>query len=186
VAALFNDGSSNSWYRAKILEKTANGKAKVLFVDHGNVATVSPATHLRPLDMSLTTESIPAVAKEAQLALIKVRPLDEDDGLDAARMFQGAAWGKDLKALLHGETDGKVVVTLYEGDVDAPSINENLTAAGLARIGKKYEIYDLLDRMGNSDSLGKLVKDLQAAQESARTSRKGMWIYGEIPEEDEE
>mmetsp|Transcript_22606 Transcript_22606/g.45221 ORF Transcript_22606/g.45221 Transcript_22606/m.45221 type:complete len:138 (+) Transcript_22606:3-416(+) len=132
------------------------------------------------------TDRIPAVAKEAQLALAKVRPLEQDDGIDAARMFQGMAWGKDLKARLHGEIEGKVLVTLYDTDVDSPSINEKLTEEGLARIGKRHEVFEVLDRMGNSDSLGKLVKDLKEAQEKARKSRKGMWIYGEIPEEDEE
>lgn len=39
VAALFNDGNGKSWYRAKILERRI-GTAKVLFIDHGNVASV--------------------------------------------------------------------------------------------------------------------------------------------------
>eukprot|EP00584_Thalassiosira_punctigera_P025503 CAMPEP_0172550356 /NCGR_PEP_ID=MMETSP1067-20121228/28987_1 /TAXON_ID=265564 ORGANISM="Thalassiosira punctigera, Strain Tpunct2005C2" /NCGR_SAMPLE_ID=MMETSP1067 /ASSEMBLY_ACC=CAM_ASM_000444 /LENGTH=940 /DNA_ID=CAMNT_0013337919 /DNA_START=54 /DNA_END=2876 /DNA_ORIENTATION=+ len=186
VAALFNDGSSNSWYRAKVVEKTDKGKVKVLFVDHGNVAAVSAATHLRPLDMTLGTDQIPAVAKEAVLALTKVRPLEQDDGIDAARMFQGMAWGKDLKARVHGEAEGQVLVTLYDGDMDSPSINEKLTREGLARVGRRDETYASLDRMGNSDSLAKLMKDLKKAQDKARSTRKGMWIYGEIPEEDED
>ncbi len=181
VAALFNDGSSNSWYRAKIIEKTGKGKVKVLFVDHGNVADVFPATHLRPLDVALGVDQIPAVAKEAILALVKVRSLEEDDGIDAARTFQSMAWGKDLKARLHGETDGKAIVTLYDSDLESLSINEKLTSEGLARLGKRDEIYT-----GNSDSLVKLVKDLRIAQDKARSSRKGMWIYGEIPEEDDD
>eukprot|EP00577_Skeletonema_sp_RCC1716_P002625 CAMPEP_0113438738 /NCGR_PEP_ID=MMETSP0013_2-20120614/38104_1 /TAXON_ID=2843 ORGANISM="Skeletonema costatum, Strain 1716" /NCGR_SAMPLE_ID=MMETSP0013_2 /ASSEMBLY_ACC=CAM_ASM_000158 /LENGTH=930 /DNA_ID=CAMNT_0000329469 /DNA_START=47 /DNA_END=2839 /DNA_ORIENTATION=- /assembly_acc=CAM_ASM_000158 len=186
VAALFDDGASNSWYRAKVLEKTDKGKVRVLFIDHGNEAVVSPASHLRPLDMSLGTDQIPAVAKEGKLVFSKVRPIEEDDGIDAARMFQGMAWGKDLKARLHGEAEGQVLVTLYEADTDSPSINEKLVSEGLARIGKRYEVYDIVNRMGNSDSLGKLAKDLEAAQNSARKSRKGMWVYGEIPEEDED
>jgi staphylococcal nuclease domain-containing protein 1 len=181
VAALFNDGSSTSWYRAKVIDKTDNGKVKVLFVDHGNVATVSPSTHLRPLDMTLGTDKIPAVAKEAVLALIKVRPLESDDGIDAARMFQSIAWGKDLKARVHGEADGQVLVTLYDSDIESPSINEKLSSEGLARIGKRDETYNTY-----SDSLSNLMKDLKVAQDKARSSRKGMWIYGEIPEEDED
>merc|ERR1712085_173363 len=177
LAALFNDGSINSWYRAKVIEKTDKGKVKVLFIDHGNVADVSPATHLRPLDMTLGTDKIPAAAKEAVLVLTKVRPLDEDDGIDAARMFQELAWGKDLKARVHGEVEGQVLVTLYDSDVDSPSINEQMTAAGLARFGTA-------DRKGSSSSLSKLTKDLKKAQGKARSSRKGIWIYGEIPEED--
>eukprot|EP00571_Detonula_confervacea_P004159 CAMPEP_0172312964 /NCGR_PEP_ID=MMETSP1058-20130122/18897_1 /TAXON_ID=83371 /ORGANISM="Detonula confervacea, Strain CCMP 353" /LENGTH=933 /DNA_ID=CAMNT_0013026533 /DNA_START=30 /DNA_END=2831 /DNA_ORIENTATION=+ len=186
VAALFNDGSSNSWYRAKVIEKTDKGKVKVLFVDHGNVAAVSAATHLRPLDIELGTDKIPAAAKEALLALTKVRPLEADDGIDAARMFQDIAWGKDLKARVHGETDGQVMVTLYDSDTDSPSINEKMTSEGMARVGRRDETYTVLDRMGNSDSLAKLMKNLKAAQDKARSSRKGIWIYGEIPEEDEE
>jgi len=184
LAALFNDGSSNSWYRAKVIETTEKGKIKVLFIDHGNVADVSAATHLRPLDVELGTDKIPAAAKEAILALTKVRPLEEDDGIDAARMFQGMAWGKDLKARVHGETDGQVLVTLYESDADSPSINETLTSSGMARVGNREEMY-ALGRLGKSDSLVKLMKNLQVAQNKAKSSRKGIWIYGEIPEEDE-
>jgi staphylococcal nuclease domain-containing protein 1 len=187
VAALFNDGSSNSWYRAKILEKLPSGKVKVLFIDHGNVAAVKTASQCRPLDVALGIENIPAAAKEAQLAMTKVRDLSDDDGIEAARYFQRTAWGKDIKARLHGESDGKVLVTLYESDVEAPSINENMVAEGFAIImGKKYEIFEVLDRMGNSDSLAKLVKDIKAAQEKAKSGRKGMWVYGEIAEEDED
>ncbi len=181
VAALFNDGTSTSWYRAKIVDKADKGKLKVLFIDHGNVATVSPATHLRPLDMNLGTDKIPAVAKGAVLALIKVRPIEEDDGVDAAHMFQSMAWCKDLKARVHGEVDGQVLVTLYETDTESESINEKLTSEGLARLGKREESYNTY-----SDSLSKLTKDLKAAQDKARSSRKGMWVYGEIPEEDED
>lgn len=186
LAALFNDGSTNSWYRAKVIEKTNKGKVKVLFVDHGNIADVSPASQLRPLDITLGTDKIPAAAKSAVLVLTKVRPLEEDDGIDAARMFQDLTWGKDLKARVHGEAEGQVLVTLYDSDIDSSSVNEQMTAAGLARFGKRDESYSTLDRMGKSGSLSKLMKDLKKAQDKARSSRKGMWIYGEIPEEDED
>ena len=187
VAALFNDGSSNAWYRAEIIEKLANGKVKVLFIDHGNVATVKATSQCRPLAVELGIENIPAAAKDAQLAMTKVRSITDDDGLEAARYFQRAAWGKDLKARLHGESEGKVLVTLYESDTEAPSINEKMVAEGLAIIvGRNYEVYEILDRMGNSDSLAKLVKDIKAAQEKAKSGRKGLWVYGEIAEEDED
>lgn len=43
--------------------------AKVLFLNHGNVANVQIATHLkRPLEMTLGNGRIPAVAEEAILA----------------------------------------------------------------------------------------------------------------------
>merc|ERR1711966_464319 len=64
-------------YRAKVIEKTDKGKVKVLFIDHGNVSDVSPASHLRPLDIDHGTDKIPAAAKSAVLVLTKVRPLEE-------------------------------------------------------------------------------------------------------------
>ena len=113
--------------------------------------------------------------------MIKVRPIEEDDGVDSAHMFQGMAWGKDLKARVHGEVDGQVLVTLYDSDTESQSINEKLTSEGLARLGKRDETYNTY-----SDSLSKLMKDLKAAQDKARSSRKGIWVYGESPEEDED
>jgi endonuclease YncB( thermonuclease family) len=56
-----------------------------------------------------------------------------------------------------------------------------MTGEGLARIGKRDETYNAY-----SDSLSKLMKDLKATQDKARSSRKGIWVYGEIPEEDED
>merc|ERR1712157_187564 len=158
VAALFNDGSSNSWYRAKIIEQTNKGKVKVLFVDHGNVAVISAATQLRPLDMTLGTDQIPAVAKEGVLAMMKVR--------------------------LNGESDGQLLVTLFDADVDSPSVNEKLVSEGLACIPNRNEMI-ALDR-GKNDSLSKLLKELKKAQQKAKKARKGMFVYGEIPEEDED
>lgn len=186
VAALFNDGSASSWFRAKVMETAAKGKVKVLFVDHGNTATVPAATHLRPLDVTLGTDQIPAAAKEAVLVLTKVRPLEDDDGIDAARMFQGTAWGKDLKARFHGEADGKVLVTLYDPADESTSINEKLTSDGLALLVKGEALYSVMDKAGKNDSLAKLMKDLKSAQEKARKSRKGIWIYGEIGDDDPE
>ena len=40
VACMFDDGKGKEWYRAKVLEKKGDG-ARVLYVDHGNVASVS-------------------------------------------------------------------------------------------------------------------------------------------------
>lgn len=184
VGALFNDGSSNSWYRAKIIEHTDKGKVQVLFIDHGNVAVVSAATHLRPLDMALGTDQIPAVAKEGVLAMTKVRSLEDEDGLDAARMFQGIAWGKELKARLNGESDGQLLVTLFDADVDSTSVNEKLVSEGLARIPNRSEMIAM--GRGSNSSLSKLLKELKKAQEKAKKARKGMFVYGEIPEEDED
>merc|ERR1711865_639391 len=103
------DGTWKSWYRAKVVEKAGSNKAKVLFVDHGNLATVPIPTHLRPLDSSLGIDRIPPVAQEATLALTISRPLSDDYGMDAARKLQSLCWGKDLRIRTTGrDENGKM------------------------------------------------------------------------------
>ena len=187
VAALFDDGSGPSWYRAKILERRDKGRVLVLFVDHGNVSVVPVATHLRPLDADLSLERIPAVAKEAQLALTLTRGLDDDEGINAARMLQSLAWDKDLKARLHASVDGKMAVTLLV-DGEDKSINEQLVEAGVARAAKQPAVDELLSLMvaDDNNTVVSLAADLQVAQEAARKSRSGMWRYGDVADEDDD
>lgn len=184
VAALFNDGTGKSWYRAKILERKP-GKAKVLFVDHGNVATLPIATHLRPLDDALSTRRVPPVAKEAVLAAIKTRGLDDDDGLDAARLLQDVAWGRETSARIFCENEGKLVLALYEPE-NPCSINEQLVTEGLARVFKPLEVDALRTKMINSENLSALEGDLRLAEKSARKRHSGMWRYGDVGDDDED
>lgn len=184
VAALFDDGTGKSWYRAKVVERKGPGKVAVLFIDHGNIATVPVSTHLRPLDMSLGTERIPAVAREAVLALVVTRPLSAEEGVDAARFFQGITWGKDLSARVFApDESGKLAVALTLPS-DDETINAKLVSEGLARVAKAEAVSALGSRMADSNSLVKFAADLNVAQEAARKSRAGMWRYGDIGDED--
>lgn len=183
VAALFDDGSGKAWYRAKILGRPERGCVPVLFIDHGNTASVPVATHLRPLDMTLGTDRVPAVAKEAQLALTVTRSLKEDDGLEAAETLQSVAWGKDMTLIVHCEIDGKLQVSLMDGDT---SVNETLVSNGLARVAKPAAVEIMKTRMIDGNSVVKLAADLQVSQEFARKSRTGIWRYGDIGDDDDE
>lgn len=187
VAALFNDGSGKTWYRAKIMERKVGQKVLVLFVDYGNTAVVPVATHLRPLDSALDVVRIPPVAKEAQLALIQVRSVDDDDGVDAARLFSQLGFGKKLAARIHCAIEGKLYVTLLDpADESGSSINEELVSSGLALSAKKEEFDAMSVKVADNNSLVKLSADVAAAQDLARKNRIGMWRYGDIGEEDEE
>jgi staphylococcal nuclease domain-containing protein 1 len=185
VAALFDDGAGKSWYRAKILERQSGAKVTVLFVDHGNVASVPVATHLRPLDMTLGTDRIPPVAKEACLAFTLTRPISDDNGVDAARTFQGLCWGKDLPTRIHGKDDsGKIVTAILTESGE--TVNEQLISAGLARVANGPAVQSIMGRMVDGTAVLKLAADLNVAQEVARKSRSGMWRYGDIGDDDEE
>ena len=183
VAALFDDGTGKLWYRAKILERKAGAKVAVLFLDYGNVATVPIATHLRPLDISLDTARIPAVAKEAVLALTVTRPVSEDEGVEAGRMFQELCWGKDLTVRIHGTDDNGKVATAILTET-GETVNERLISAGLARAAKDTAVVDMTGRMVDGTAVLKLAADLSVAQEVARKTRSGMWRYGDIGDED--
>jgi len=185
VAALFDDGSGKSWYRAKIVEKLSPEKVKIVFIDHGNLATVPVATHLRPLDDSLGPDKIPAVAKEACLALVLSRPLTDDYGIDGARMFQSICWGKDIVTRIHGTDESGKVVTSIVTD-SGETVNTQLVAAGLARVVKSAAAKALASRMVDGSSVMKLAAELNVAQENARRSRSGMWRYGDIGDDDDD
>jgi len=185
VAALFDDGSGKSWYRAKIAERANEGKVKVLFIDHGNLATVPVATHLRPLSEELGTEKIPPAAKEAVLANILTRSLDTDEGHDAASMLQEVAWGKDLSCAMFGpDDDNRLAVTLMDPS-GKETINEEMVAAGMARIVKKPASDALARRMAKGTDVYDLFGKLSKAQERARRSRSGMWRYGDVGDDDD-
>jgi len=185
VAALFDDGTGKSWYRAKIVERQVGSKVVVLFVDHGNVATVTVATHLRPLDPSLGIVQIPPVAQEATLALTLSRPLSDEYGMQAARKLQSLCWGKDLSIRTTGrDENGKMAVAILSGSNDC--VNEALISAGLARVAKPAAVQVLTSNMVDGSAVIKLAADLNVAQEVARKSRAGMWRYGDIGDDDED
>lgn len=185
VAALFDDGTGKSWYRAKILERQGTAKATVLFIDHGNVAILPVPTHLRPLDDSLGTDRVPPVAKEACLALTLTRSISDEYGLEAARTFQALCWGKDVAARILGHDETGKVATVILTDSEE-TVNEKLISAGLARVAKPASAARYARNMANGSSVLKLAADLNVAQEVARKSRSGMWCYGDIGDDDEE
>ena len=185
VAALFDDGTGYSWYRAKVLDVKA-GTATVFFVDWGNSAKVDVATKLRPLDFELGLDRIPPAAKEAVMALTKARALDDDDGVAAARYLRSLAWGKSVKAHIFCEMEGKAIIALYDQNNTALSINEELVSDGLARVSKPGELKVVANKLIDTKNLENLFDSLSLAQENARKSRRGIWRYGDIGDDDED
>ena len=158
---------------------------KVLFVDHRNISTVPIATHLRPLDPQLGVVRIPPVAKEATLALTKTRSLDDDEGIEAARLLQSFAWGRDVSATIYCKDDGKLVVSLFDAN-NTVTVNEQLVSEGLARVSKANEVEALGSNMVNIASLLSLNAELRSAEQIARRTHSGMWRYGDVGGDDDD
>ena len=154
----------NCWYRAKVL-KRKDGKVEVFFVDYGN-KDLTTDDKLRPLEPTLSTQVISPQALECRLAHLVVSDAsDEADGYDAAVAFSDAACGKQLLARVEDRKAGVLHVTLF---VDAQTnVNEELVAAGLARVEKTASKRAL-----------PLLQALQEKERVAKTGRAGMWKYG--------
>lgn len=183
IAALFDDGSGPAWYRAKVIEKKANGGAKILYVDHGNVSAVTPKD-CRILDGNL--EAIPYAATECELALTKARDLEHDEGVEAARMLSSLCWGKDLTARIHGkDVNGGtgLAVTLYDPS-EPKSINAQLVKAGLARIIRERDC-QFFAKETQVEGVKELYKGLIDEQDEAKKARLGIWRYGDVGEDDD-
>jgi len=186
VAALFDDGKGKSWYRARIHAKLA-GKVRVLFIDHGNVAIVPVSTHLRPLEGSLSVDNVPAVVKEAVLAFTNTRGIEDDDGLEAAKLLQYVTSGSGMTTRIFcKDAEGKLVVALYESGEVSKTINEQIVAEGLARAPKSSDVTTLVDKMLDGTNLKQLSEDLLIAEQSSKKLRRGMWRYGDIGDDDVE
>merc|ERR1712232_1471047 len=125
------------------------------------------------------------VAKEAVLALTVTRSLDTDEGHDAARMLQQMAWGKDLSCAMFGPDDNNRLAVSLQDPSGGDTINEEIVASGLARVVKKPASDALARRMVDGSAVYGLFGTLTKAQERARTTRSGMWRYGDVGDDDD-
>ncbi|OIW19304.1 hypothetical protein TanjilG_16838 [Lupinus angustifolius] len=185
--------ADNSWYRALIVNtprgpvESPKDKFEVFYIDYGNQEEVA-YSQLRPLDPSVS--AAPGLAQLCSLAYIKLPNLEEDYGQEAAEYLSEITLnsGKEFGAKVEERdtTGGKVkgqgtgtvlAVTLVAVDSDI-SVNALILQEGLARIEKRNR-WDKRER--------KLALDnLENFQEEAKTTRRGIWQYGDIQSDDED
>ncbi|KAK7350749.1 hypothetical protein VNO77_09672 [Canavalia gladiata] len=185
--------ADKSWYRAMVVN-TPRGPVEspkdifeVFYIDYGNQEEV-PYSQLRPLDPSVSTA--PGLAQLCSLAYIKIPNLEEDFGQEAAEYLSELTLnsGKEFRAKVEerdtsggkvkGQGTGTILaVTLVAVDSEI-SVNAAILQEGLARIEKKNR-WDRKERQQALDNL-------EQFQEEARTSRVGMWQYGDIQSDDED
>ncbi|KAE9608620.1 putative micrococcal nuclease [Lupinus albus] len=185
--------ADNSWYRAMIVNtprgpvESPKDKFEVFYIDYGNQEEVA-YSQLRPLDPSVS--AAPGLAQLCSLAYIKLPNLEEDFGQEAAEYLSDLTLnsGKEFKAMVEDKdtSGGKVkgqgtgtvfAVTLVAADSEI-SINALMLQEGLARTEKKNR-WDKRERQLALDNL-------ENFQEEAKTSRRGIWQYGDIQSDDED
>lgn len=178
----------NNWYRAYV-EKIhpAEPRFEVFFIDYGNRERL-PTDRVKPAEAALA--AVPAQAKVAQLAYLRVPGLDQEFGEEAASTLAAlVGGGKRLRASVigrekgvpgarhPGKAGGKLLVVLKEEGA-ARSINAEMLAAGMARLPSLRKLRDPAAR--------EAVTKLGEHQEEARRAHRGIFEFGDPGDSDEE
>eukprot|EP00210_Caulerpa_lentillifera_P002078 g1993.t1 len=184
----------NEWYRGYVVSVQSK-TCEVYFIDYGNSEKL-PADRIRSIESELA--SIPPQAHPCELAYLKVPPYEHEIGYEAARMLDSLvgeglvcnaiivgrnsrqpAWGgsggggnKDPRSM-----NPKLSVLLTRVD-DPLSVNAQLLEAGFAKLPN-------LDAIRNK-SLMEGVLSLKEHEQVARKLHKGLFIYGDPGDSDEE
>jgi 5-formyltetrahydrofolate cyclo-ligase len=74
---------------------TQRTQIEVLYADYGNAETV-PVSRVRKLDPEHSTQALRWQAREASLAFIVPRPVEDDWGKEAALYFKELVWDRQL------------------------------------------------------------------------------------------
>mmetsp|Transcript_10014 Transcript_10014/g.24959 ORF Transcript_10014/g.24959 Transcript_10014/m.24959 type:complete len:920 (-) Transcript_10014:25-2784(-) len=175
VASQFAE--DKDWYRASVTKvypgKNGIKEYALRYIDYGNTDVVDPRT-LRPLPVEFTVARIPAQAVLSTLAFVKVPELTAEFGEDAAYMLRDLVWGKTMMANIESRNNGEVQVSLGDPGTNV-LVASALVEAGLARPEKRREKY-----------LESIMRKLNQHAEKARAARRGMWRYGDIPDDEED
>ncbi|CAI8619265.1 unnamed protein product [Vicia faba] len=191
VLCLF--GADKAWYRAMIVNgpkgpvESPNDIFEVFYLDYGNQEEVT-YSQLRPLDPSISHSA--GLAQLCTLAYVKIPNLEDDFGQEAAeyfseltlssgKVFKAKVEEKDTSsAKIKGQGTGTVFAVTLVDEESKISVNATLLREGLARLEKRNR----RDRKERQLAL----ESLETFQGEARTSRRGMWQYGDIQSDDED
>ncbi|KAJ3110785.1 hypothetical protein HDU96_006267 [Phlyctochytrium bullatum] len=185
VSAKFS--ADETWYRARVRTVNDDKTYTVVFIDYGNVETVSGA-RLRPLDPRFSVVNIPAFAKEARLAFVTVPKIDDDYGDVAFERLREETEGKKMVVRVVNKAGDGVHHVILQASKDAASVNELLITEGIATVErpvlKRFEKDASLATAAKGTRkayIGKLIK----AQNDAKSARLGLWRYGDFMGEDD-
>jgi len=180
----------NNWYRAYI-EKVhpSEPRYEVYFIDFGNREKL-PSDRVRPMEAALS--AVPAQAKPAGLAYLKVPDLDSEFGMDAAEhLSQLVGGGKKLQATVVGrerptagpkeknprKSQGKLLVNLQVEGAEL-TVSQEMLSAGMARLPKLHKVRDAAAKAA--------ISALMDYEEAARKAHRGMWEYGDPGDSEDE
>ncbi|BET03491.1 Ebna2 Hypothetical protein protein P100 [Nesidiocoris tenuis] len=155
------------WYRAKI-ERVSSGKVTVLYVDYGNRADI-PSVQCSALPPGFNEKPF---ANQYSLAFVSL-PRDPEDVKLAIQQFQTDVQDRVLLLNFEYADKGISYVTLHDPD-KKDDIGKSLVSEGFLLVQKRRE-----------RRLEEVVKAYQEAENTAKSKREGMWVYGDVREDDD-
>ncbi|KAI9597394.1 transcription factor [Syncephalis fuscata] len=171
----------NQWYRARVRRHVDGGKSlEVVYIDYGN-SEVIPLERVRPLATEFS--KLPAQSKEAVFAFLKVPARSSDYGSEVYNAMRDLVENAELIAVVEARQGTVLHCTFYNAKLAADKRrHENSLNAELLRLG----FASLDKRAAYAKNRASAVATLQVVQDSARRGHRGMWEYGDIPDEDDE
>eukprot|EP00879_Flechtneria_rotunda_P013848 GHRR01014464.1.p1 GENE.GHRR01014464.1~~GHRR01014464.1.p1 ORF type:complete len:545 (+),score=253.02 GHRR01014464.1:424-2058(+) len=180
----------NNWYRGYVEHvNPVEPKYNVYFIDFGNRERLS-SERVRTIDAALA--AVPAQARPACLAYLKVPTLDEESGTDAAAyLAQLVGSGKRFNATVVRRERGlgpkekhprkaadKLHLVLKEAGGEGIDVAHEMLKAGLARLPKLHKVRDPVAKAA--------IDKLMDFQDVARKAHRAMWEYGDPGDSDDE
>jgi len=131
-AVLAKFSGDGAWYRAKVgrVLPGANGaesKVEVLYADYGNAETV-PTSLVRKLDPEYSPQALRWQAREASLAYVNPRNVDDEWGKEAALFFRELVWDKTLLATIEYKEGDRCVSHLISSLLCSRSLARRTTS----------------------------------------------------------
>jgi len=164
--------SDDLWYRIRIGSRTKTHTYRVQFIDFGNSAELEKSRLCR---LPEELEKIPATCRACVLAGVKAPSASSAYVDNAAEAFNHYAFGTELSAKIEmEERSNKWHLTLTPKNSDT-SINSLLIREGWARV---------LDRP--LPKLKSYCQKLKSDEMIAKNSRKNIWEYGDVSDDDDE
>jgi len=158
------------YYRARA-GAVKNDVYSVFFIDYGNSDELK-RENIRKLDPRFSTKELQPQAQTGRLAFVKCPKFDEEFGVKAADLFHDLVYEQECVGKYWIDRFG------YCLKLGVPSkkifVNITMVTEGFARVTKTSNIED------------PVYKAIQEEERNAQKNQLGIWIYGTVPDSDEE
>jgi len=171
--------SEGTWHRVRIETRTQGNQWRGLFIDYGNRESLDLA-HIRVLDDEWI--KIAPTAHQMFLAALKAPGEGSEYFEPAGQAFSDLVWDREITAKIEYADSGKYHVVLKRAGSET-SINQLLLENAWIRVHPRP--IRRLKEKGRGEYTP-LYKQMLGYEETGKNSRKHIWEYGDVSDEEED